>query len=309
MHAYNLVLVHTPEKQDIADFLTIRNMMLGSSPEIRVFVVSMGNQLPPKLIHDVNALPAVIFSPMPLRLSPQVRGTRLCASPKTKMEEWDLLHGAGFPVPQAVLLKRLQDFDPSSWGELVIVKPNRGMRGRGVRLVPSAAVRLLNLDEINDFRAYADHEFIVQKWIDTGPYPTSYRVMTVLGAAVYCNKSVSEVRAARKPGLVPKEGVPIASNSHRRKFHLAYDRDVIELAEAVHRKLDHTSVMGIDIVRDFRTGNLHVLELNSGGWTWHLSSSGGKRDQPIYGLDYYGQFDALKTITRKLTEKTRELAS
>jgi hypothetical protein len=309
MYKYNLVLVHTPEKQDIADFLTIRSMMLGAAPDIRVIVVTVGDQLAADLAPLVSALPTVIFSPMPLKLPPSVRGTRLCTRLRTKMQEWQLLKDAGFSVPEAILLQDLRDFNPAGWGDLVIVKPNRGMRGRGVRLVPATAVRDLDLGAINEAGAYDSGEIVVQKWIDTGPYPSSHRVMTVLGAAVYCNKSQSEERATRRPDSVPKEGVPIATNGQKRMFWLAYDRDVIELAESIHSKLDFISVMGIDIIRDHRTRELHVLELNSGGWTWHLSSAGGRRDQPIYGVDYYGQFDALKIITGKLIEKTRQLAS
>jgi hypothetical protein len=309
MYKYNLVLVHTPEKQDIADFLTIRNMMLGAAPDIRVIVVTVGEQLAAVLAPHVSTLPTVIFSPMPLKLPPSVRGTRLCTVLKTKMQEWQLLKDAGFPVPDAILLHDPRDFDHTGWGGLVVVKPNRGMRGRGVRLVPAASVRDLDLSAINEEGAYDSGEIVVQKWIDTGPYPSSHRVMTVLGAAVYCNKSLSEERATRRPDSVPRQGVPIATNNQKRKFSLAYDRDVIELAESIHSKLDFTSVMGIDIIRDHRTRALHVLELNSGGWTWHLSSAGGQRDQPIYGVDYYGQFDALKIITGKLIEKTRQYPS
>lgn len=309
MHRYNLVLVHTPEKQDVADFLTIRNMMLGAAPDIRVIVVTVGDQIAEALAPHVSGLPTVIFSPMPLKLPPNVRGTRLSTRLKTKMQEWQLLKDAGFPVPEAVLLQDLRDFNPAGWDDLVIVKPNRGMRGHGVRLVPATSVRDINLAAINDEGAYNSGEIVVQKWIDTGPYPASHRVMTVLGAAVYCNKSLSEERVSRRRDSVPKEGAPIATNGQKRKILLAYDRDVIELAESIHSRLDFTSVMGIDIIRDHRTRKLHVLELNSGGWTWHISSAGGKRDQPIYELDYYGQFDALKVITGKLIEKTRRLAS
>lgn len=39
-YEYNLVIMHTPGFQHLADFLTVRNMMLGIAPEIRVLIAS-----------------------------------------------------------------------------------------------------------------------------------------------------------------------------------------------------------------------------------------------------------------------------
>jgi len=66
--------------------------------------------------------------------------------------------------------------------------------------------------------------------------------------------------------------------------------------------------MGIDIIRDKDTGRLFALEFNSGGRVWHLSSHHGLEHQHEFGLDYYGQFNALDTITDALIEATRNLA-
>lgn len=38
---HNIVLLHTPHRQDISDFMTIANMMLGKAQDIEVSVISV----------------------------------------------------------------------------------------------------------------------------------------------------------------------------------------------------------------------------------------------------------------------------
>ena len=52
-----------------------------------------------------------------------------------------------------------------------------------------------------------------------------------------------------------------------------------------------------------------VMELNSGGSTWHLPSNFGNRYRKQFKLDYYGQFNALEKITRALARFTVAHAS
>jgi len=68
-------------------------------------------------------------------------------------------------------------------------------------------------------------------------------------------------------------------------------------------------ILGQDIVRDVDTQALYVMELNSGGWTWHLSSDFGNRFRMQFKLDYYGQFNALEKITSALARFTIAHAS
>lgn len=76
------------------------------------------------------------------------------------------------------------------------------------------------------------------------------------------------------------------------------------MAERTHRQFPLMPVFGQDIVRDTDTKALYILELNSGGWTWHLSSNFGNRFRKQFKLDYYGQFGALEKITNALARFT-----
>lgn len=101
----------------------------------------------------------------------------------------------------------------------------------------------------------------------------------------------------------------MAANGMRRKLELTNDSEIIELASSVHAKLPHLPVMGIDIIREKDTGLLFVLEYNSGGGVWHLSSNHGLKHQHDFRLDYYRQFNALGTIADALIKATRSLAA
>lgn len=54
---------------------------------------------------------------------------------------------------------------------------------------------------------------------------------------------------------------------------------------------------------------LFVLEYNSTGRIWHLSSEHGVGQQQDHGVDCYGQFDALNTIADALIDVTRQRAA
>lgn len=92
-------------------------------------------------------------------------------------------------------------------------------------------------------------------------------------------------------------------------MELVNDQEIIKLGKRIHRQFPMMPVLGQDIVRDIDTQTLYVMELNSSGWTWHLSSNFGMHFRKQFKLDYYGQFNALETITRALARFTIAQAS
>lgn len=307
MLKYNLLIVHTPGKQDISDFQTIRNFMLARAPEIRVSILSVGQNVPPDFLATIAELPTLVFSPMPVSLPDELRGAREMAVAMSKVQQIKLLQQANLPVPRSRILAPDVSLSSEEWGELVVTKPNGGQRGEGVRLMRTSNVAYRHPNSWHKDDPRFGKELIVQEWIDTGLYPESYRVMTVLGDVVYACQVISKQRSNPKTAAVLPDGVPIASNDDY-EAKLAYDADILDLATRTHGKLNFTSVMGIDIIRDRNTGKPYVLELNPGGWTWHISSPLGKEDARRFALDLYGQFNALDVITSSLIKKTRALA-
>src|SRR5690606_17300883 len=150
-------------------------------------------------------------------------------------------------------------------------------------------------------------DYLVQRFVDTGPYPTEFRALTVFGEPVYCNRVMSQERRPDLNPNLPMDG-RIASNSGPRRSTPCYEEDVLELARRTFRAFPDVPVQGMDIIRDVHTGELYVLEVNPGGATWHLSSPLGKRLQERNGYSYYEQFDALSVVADRLIFYTRREA-
>lgn len=309
MAKYNLIIFHKPGWQLTSDYLTIRTLMAERAPDIAMFIITPDSRLPNNFWSRMAECPSVLFASQKMRVDPAVRGARLIPVSLRKLAEVQLLIENGFPVPRAQVIGPQTVLDEADWGPFVVVKPNRGSRGRGVRLARTKDVRWSDTASLPEDDPRHGKELLVQRYIHTGPFPSCYRVMTVLGSPVYSSISIGGERLPQLDAAGSEVvDLPVAANSQGRRMELAYDEDVLALAGEIHRKLTHTPVMGIDIVREYETRKLYVLELNSGGGTWALSSNLGLRLQREHGLDYASQFGALDIITERFIEATRRLA-
>lgn len=309
MARYNLIIFQVPRRQQISDFMTIRNMMAGRAPDIEVHIISPAIPIPADFWRQAAERPTLIFSPMPLRLDPKFRGARLVSSNREKLEEVEMLQRAGFPVPDTRKITQDLKLDEAAWGPFTVVKPNVGYRGRGIRLVRTRHVRWSDTSALPADDPRHGRDLLAQRYVHTGDHARCYRVMTVLGRPIYAMVS----QASEKLSPVDAAGgdaieLEVAANGVERRLTLTDDGEVIALARAITGRFTQVPVMGIDIIREQATGRLYVLEINSSGRTWHLSSDHGLGHQRDHGLDYYGQFDALGTITDALIEATRLLA-
>ena len=310
---YNLIIFHVPEAQSIGDFMTIRNLMARVAPDIDVLIVSPEIAVAPDFWSRTAERPTLLFAPLgpPLArpVDPAIRGARACGQRLGKLAEVELLAKAGILVPRTEKIVPDTKLDEREWGPLVVVKPNTSSGGKGVRLERTKDVRWFDprIYPRKDPRRGAD--MLAQQYIDTGPRAWYYRVFTVLGRAIYSNISMSDEEDI-VPDVVNSKSIDskIAPNKGLRTITMSNDEEVISLGETVHRKFPLVPSMGIDIIRERETGRLFVLEINTGGMTWHLSSSLGISQQKMYGVDYYGQFDALQRIADALIEATRKFA-
>jgi hypothetical protein len=312
VYKYNLVLCHVPRGQGISDFMTIRHMLAGRAPEIRVQIVSSGPEpAPDKFWQAAAARPTLIFSPVAIpELGPGIRGTRLISQSVTKLEERELIVSTGARVPDTRLVTKDLRLDAAQWGPFTVIKPNRGLRGQGIGLIRTRDVGWTDTTLLPKKDPRHRQELLAQRFIDTGPDMTCYRVFTVLGRAIYCMKSATiDAQAPLDASGSEALDVAVAVNNMVRKLELANDREIIDLSTSIHAKLPHLPVMGIDIIREQPSGRLFVLEYNSTGRIWHLSSDHGIAHQQDHGVDYYGQFDALSTIANALIDVTRQRAA
>lgn len=297
----NLIIVHTPGAQDIEDFLEVKRRIAERAPEIEVFLVT--NDAPQSSTRKKAARrPTLVFSPYYLKSFQPARGKIYAGQTLTKLRQVRMLEDAGIPVPHAVFLNEDTQLSRDKWGEHIILKPNVGSRGRGVLLTTYDRL-------FDDARrlGWPDTAYLAQTFIDTGPYPTEYRALTVFGEPVYCNMIRSDEQRPDLGAELPTDG-RIASNCGPRRSTPCFDQDVLDLARRTFQAFPEVPVQGMDIIRDVHTGALYVLEVNPGGATWHLSSSLGKRLQERNGYSYYEQFDALSVVADQLVAATRREA-
>ena len=152
---------------------------------------------------------------------------------------------------------------------------------------------------------------MVQQFIETGPNVRHYRVNTLFGRALYCMlNTLNEVLPDLQSITEEFQSDAIASNPHdlsKRIFELVADRDVLELAARAHAAFPDVPVKGIDIVRDHKTGQLYVLELNCTSNAWAISSkyAADFRTGPTTKEKMIAQFDAWDVAAQVLIERTR----
>jgi hypothetical protein len=85
---------------------------------------------------------------------------------------------------------------------------------------------------------------------------------------------------------------------------------VYEFAMKIAAAFVRVPCLGIDIIRERRTGELYVLEVNPGGNVWQLSSNFTKTNWSEKDrAGAYAQFDALDLAADLLIERTRAEAS
>jgi hypothetical protein len=100
----------------------------------------------------------------------------------------------------------------------------------------------------------------------------------------------------------------VASNSREVQSERALlegEEDVIAMARRAAAAFPDQCCLGIDVIRETGTGALHVLDVNSGGGTWHFSSPLGMSFPPEFRESLYRQFNALDRVANMLIDRTR----
>jgi hypothetical protein len=305
----NLIIVHSPTRQSVSDFVEIRKRIAAKAPDIEVFILQNGQRW--SVGWEAAAVrPTLIFSPVSIEGVRPVRGKVYEGRKMSKMAEVRRLAMAGIPVPESHFVTPNLRLDPEAWGPFTVLKPNGGYQGRGIRVVRTRDVRWV--DPLSWPRDDPRHglPLIAQKFIDTGIRPESRRVMLVFGRPVYSiySRSVAPREAMLDADSSDPIDAPIASNSGDRTMTVTSDEAVLAFARRMGAAFAELPVLGVDIVCEEKTGDLYGLEVNAGGGVWHLSSDHGLKLRAQYGFDLYPQFGALDVIAEALIEVTRREA-
>lgn len=300
----NLVILHTPGNEDVSDWIAVRQRIEARAPDIDVRIA--GNHLRDESIEAWQASrPSLVFSVCPPWQYRPRAGKVYAGNPLSKIEEHERLSAAGIPTPRTVRLRRDLVLDPAEWGDYVVVKPARGSFGRDVHLLPTQDL-LARFAEVNDPQEGVS---VVQPFIehiDSAGRPTTHRVLTLFGRALYAVRSCWA--EPRPPAAEVARGGLLAANTGARERlrELLDDAEIVALAERAAGAAPDIPVLGVDIIRETGTGKPFVLELNASGTVWHLSSETARqRYTARFRRRLYEQFDALNRIAALLIEKTR----
>lgn len=306
----NLILVHTPGYQDVRDFQEISRTVQDLAPDIGSFIAS--NDIPSSVTRRrASRLPTLIFSPGNLLEFRPLRGKVYAGSPIPKLEQIARFKAAGLPVPESAEI-RPNLVLPAEFGSHVVVKPGHSEASHGHHLILTRrdAVRFKPKEAYPDDHPGRYGSMFAQRFIDTGPFVSHHRVLTLFGAPLLAFKTASKV--ARAP-LDSADDIlaTVAVKARRRDGPIARewtpDSDILELARRTYSALPEIALQGVDIVREASSGKLFVLEANPGGNTWIFSKGDmTTRLEKALGVERLtDQFDAFRTAAKVLIERTR----
>lgn len=290
----NLILVHQETKQDRADYEEIARRA-----DVDVFIVDTKAPALDDPRFDAAA-PTLTVSPMPIKRFAPPRGPVCQGFEHPKSEQYRRLAGLALPVPKWTVIEEPTALDPADWGSYVVVKPDLGRKGAEIFIKRTGRVR------------YRAAGFLAQQFVYTGRWPVNYRVVTLFGRTLMswrCEADHRFVPLESRWDFKARGGITVVSNKRDSRYTLAFDSDVIALAERAHAAFPDQPLLGTDIVRDADTGELFLIECNPRGDAWLISSVMGRLIEEANGLDFAAQFGALDIATETLCRETRARAA
>ena len=327
MASRNLIIIHRGEDYR-RDFDEIAGRVASLDPDIAVFCGTPRSRrvMPDERWEHPTLTVALLQSFMTeIRRGPILKNRQI-----HKPGQYRIFADAGLPFPPALPFRPGMKLDPIMFGEFVVIKPsdpNFGSHGRGVHLFRRRKLEGMSLQDFP--RGHDLHKdpggFLVQRFIDIGRHIPLYRVLSLFGAPLYCwfaREKLPQPPIEGSDEVIEK--LRITNNGNFRERFLCSEQDVLDLSVRVGNAFPDIPILGMDIMREERTGKLYVLECNPGGNTWHFSaretagirrelggaSMVGQKKGELLGrqkmVDQFGAFDRAAEV---LVKKVRELAA
>lgn len=223
-----------------------------------------------------------------------------------KIQEYRILERAGIPVPKWIPVYDGQPPDLSGWSDYVVVKPSLGWKGAFVRIMRRHKVSYRPIaTEVMGGRV--SPALIAQEYVHTGAWPVSYRVGTVFGEPIYAFRSIANENCQPFTGATFDAnffaGRSIVATAKGGSRDGEVPEDVIHLARRAHQAFPDIPLLGFDIIRDYKTRQLFVLEANAFGRTFLLAEEDSKRHFNEFGFDLHAQFGGIKAVARGLMRR------
>ncbi|MEP7172692.1 MAG: hypothetical protein ABI705_04290 [Aestuariivirga sp.] len=255
------------------------------------------------------------------RFTPQ-RGPILQNAPVPKLEQYNRFRAGGVATPRTARFEFGKRYLPEEWSEFVVLKPlplTLTSKAGQSRLCRTRRLEQLSPRTLPEDHFLRNGPGLVQELIDTGPYPSKFRVLSLFGDPLYC--SITRSMVPRVPLDASDEEIeasiidaknPLskAADKDEKRTQLAADSAVLAFAREVHGAFPRKPVLGIDILKRESDGKLFALEVNAGGNVWHLSSSKEKHRKRLGGKEaMVAQFDAWNVAAQALIRMAREHAA
>lgn len=317
----NLCLVIQPTRLDPDDFGHIARRVQSLEPSILITILTPKDKAANVKAERWNYRSVTIAIGPSGRFTPQ-RGPILQNAPVPKLEQYSRFLAAGVATPLTARFEFGKRYLPEEWSEFVVLKPlplTLTSKAGQSRLYRTRRLEQLSPRTLPEDHFLRNGPGLVQELIDTGPYPSKFRVLSLFGDPLYC--SITRSMAPRVPLDASDEEIeasiidaknPLskAADKDEKRTQLAADPAVLAFAREVHGAFPRKPILGIDILKRESDGKLFALEINAGGNVWHLSSSKEKHRKRLGGKEaMVAQFDAWNVAAQALIRMAREHAA
>ncbi|MFO1183745.1 MAG: hypothetical protein U1E56_03020 [Bauldia sp.] len=247
------------------------------------------------------------FRPLRGKRLRQIRG-------QTKVDEMRRFEAAGLPVAKWAVVEPGTVFDPQEWGPYVVEKPIRGWRGASIAVRRTGRVRFIAPEDRPEDHLGRLAGMFVQKFVYTGRWPVSYRVLTYFGEPVAATRfeAANDRPPLEGPTAFDKHGgISVVASARGCSATMIDEPDILALARRVHSVYPETPVLGIDILREATSGALYISEANPAGKCWSLGDNERSAAfRETLGLqNLRDQFGVVDILTRVSVDIARRYAA
>jgi hypothetical protein len=308
-----LCVVANPGVNDPADFTLLAELVgsIDGTIDVAVCIDGLGQ----RGRDATSSLPTLTFSPGPLQYFGASRGPVFQGRLLPKSEEYRRLEAARIPVPRWAPLTMDQQPNCADLGANVVVKPDLGAQGAEVVCVRATRVRW-KPPATRTARVLGGPFAgkLVQEFIYTGRWPVSYRVVTLFAQVLWCLRV--EAARTRTPlshrnafaELRSGEGLSIVSSGRGCTYASSHEPEILALGQQAHLGFPEIGLLGVDILRDADSGKLYVVEVNSLGHVWLVSSRKGRLLQAQFGIDIDAEWGATRNAASVMAGEVRARA-
>lgn len=302
----NLVLVYRPRQVNPQDFRDIGAAVRERNSNIETIVIN-AEAPEPQAVRKAGRAPTLIVSQGRLLNFKPVRGRIYAGKGVNKAMQAKKLRDKGVAMPMSRTFNGNQTYSEAEFGPYVMAKVTKlglASGGHGIKFLQTRNLPKYKYD-LRLLEEKTGAPILIQSFIDTGVYPSTYRVLTLFGETLYIKKRtltepfhlpVLEVDTVSDCGMVTNivRGKGVANTE------LVREDDIAVLAREAAAAFPDCPIIGVDILREAKSGKPFVIEMNIGN-TWHFSSETPGRFRGKVLADFFQSWEIASDVLVKRT--------